>query len=138
VTLGNLACGQAENQKKVEKAGGISLVVAAMAAQTKNVDMQEAGCMVLLNLGNSGTLLKYIKKKGIIGVLEAAVVAAGATAGCQKLGQKLLDKLAKVSLVEHFFSGQAGERRPSAFRRALVRGEWLVQTPVRGFKASWY
>ena len=93
--LANLADND-ENQILIAGAGGIGVVLTAMTTHTGN-EFHEYGCEALGNLGQSDvTLQKRIKDEGGVGVVEVAVGAVGATAGCKKYGQTLLDTLASV------------------------------------------
>ena len=90
------SAGNDDNQVQIVGAGGIQVVLTAMTAYAGN-DLHEYGCEALGNLGQSdSTLQKRIKDEGGVGVVEVAVGAVGATAGCKKYGQTLLDTLASV------------------------------------------
>jgi len=94
--LGTLAHNN-DIEKAIAAEGGISVVLAAMVAHMGDTDVQERICWALGSIGWSDkTLQKKIKKVGGVVVVEAAIKASGANAGCKSIGQTLLDKLRQV------------------------------------------
>lgn len=94
----NLAVHDA-NQAALAAAGGIEALTAVLHEHAANAEVKQYACGALYNIGWSDRALqKRIREAGAEPVVRAAVNAPDATADTRKQGQRLLDKLAEVSV----------------------------------------
>ena len=87
------------NQAALAAAGGIEALTAVLHEHAANAEVKENACWALYNIGASDRALqKRIWEAGAEPVVRAAVNAPDATADTREEGQRLLDKLAEVSV----------------------------------------
>ena len=89
----------AVNQAALAAAGGIEALTAVLHEHAANAEVMQYACGALYTIGASDRALqKRIWEAGAEPVVRAAVNAPDATADTRKQGQRLLDKLAEVSV----------------------------------------
>ena len=94
----NLA-GNDANKAALAAAGGIEALTAVLHEHAANAEVMQYACGALYNIGWSDRALqKRIWEAGAEPVVRAAVNAPDATADTRREGQRLLDKLAEVSV----------------------------------------
>ena len=95
----SLAANNDANQAALAAAGGIEALTAVLREHAANAEVMQYACGALYTIGASDRALqKRIWEAGAEPVVRAAVNAPDATADTREEGQRLLDKLAEVSV----------------------------------------